>query len=111
MSDVDALPVASRKALALAGGAIKVARRRRRQTASDLANRLGVSLPTFRKLECGDPGVALGTFVTALWLLDLLDNFTGAVSPEQDRTGLALEIARLPKRVRRTRAESDLDDF
>jgi hypothetical protein len=71
--------------------------------------RLGVSLPTYRKLERGDPSVALGTFVTALWLLDLLGNFTRAIEPAQDRTGLALEIARMPQRVRLRKSESDLD--
>ena len=51
------------------GAAIRTARIRRRKTAAELARRLGVSLPTLRKLEAGDPGVSLGTFVTALWLL------------------------------------------
>jgi len=111
MSSIADLPVASRKALAVAGEAIKLARRRRRQTASDLALRLGVSLPTFRKLERGDPSVSLGTFVTALWLLDLLDNFTRAVNAESDRSGLTLEIARMPQRVRRTKAEMGIDEF
>jgi transcriptional regulator with XRE-family HTH domain len=105
------LPTTAAKALAIAGEAIRLARRRRRQTASDLAMRLGVSLPTFRKLERGDPSVSLGTFVTALWLLDLLESFSAAVNPAQDRTGLALEIARMPKRVRRTKSESELDRF
>ncbi len=111
MTAIAELPAAAAKALAIAGETIRLARRRRRQTASDLAMRLGVSLPTFRKLERGDPSVSLGTFVTALWLLDLLEGFSEAVNPAQDRTGLALEIARMPKRVRRTKSESELDRF
>lgn len=111
MSNLVQLPTAALKAMAIAGEAVRLARRRRRQTAADLAMRLGVSLPTFRKLEKGDPSVSLGTFVMALWLFDLLENFSGAVNPAQDRTGLALEIARMPKRIRRTKSESELDDF
>jgi transcriptional regulator with XRE-family HTH domain len=104
-------PPPSREALASLGETVRLARRRRRQTAADLAARLDVSLPTFRKLERGDPSVSLGTFVTALWLLDLLDNFTQAIHPDRDRTELALEIARMPQRIRRTKAEAELDDF
>jgi DNA-binding XRE family transcriptional regulator len=111
MSKLVTLPTAARKALLGAGETIRLARRRRRQTAADLAMRLGVSLPTFRKLEKGDPSVSLGTFVMALWLFDLLENFSGAVNSAQDRTGLALEIARMPKRIRRTKSEAELDDF
>jgi transcriptional regulator with XRE-family HTH domain len=111
MPQEDQLPTAVVRALAVAGEAVRLARHRRRQTAADLAMRLDVSLPTFRKLERGDPSVSLGTFVTALWLLDLLDNFAHAVDPAQDRTGLSLEIARMPKRVRRTKSELELDDF
>ena len=111
MNRAEQLPTTVQKSLAIVGEAVRLARRRRRQTASDLAMRLGVSLPTFRKLERGDPSVSLGTFVTALWLLDLLENFTGAVNPAQDKTGLALEIARMPQRVRRSKSESEIDDF
>ena len=111
MSNLVQLPAAAIKALAITGEAVKFARRRRRQTAADLAMRLGVSLPTFRKLERGDPSVSLGTFVMALWLLDLIENFTQAVNPAQDKTGLALEMARMPKRIRHTKSESEIDGF
>ncbi|WP_229170576.1 helix-turn-helix domain-containing protein [Bradyrhizobium altum] len=82
------------------GEAIRTARIRRRKTAADIAGRLGVSLPTLRKLETGDPGVSLGTFLTALWLLDLSPALMAALDPAKDEIGLTLEMARLPKRVR-----------
>jgi transcriptional regulator with XRE-family HTH domain len=88
------------------GAAIRTARIRRRKTAADLAQRLNVSLPTLRKLEAGDGGVSLGTFVTALWLLDLLKDFRTALDPANDRLGITLDLARISKRVRRTK---DLD--
>jgi hypothetical protein len=82
-------PVAD--ALPQIGAAIRTARIRRRKTASDLAQRLNVSLPTF---------------VTALWLLDLLQDFCAALDPANDRLGITLDLARISKRVRRTK---DLD--
>ena len=98
------------EALVQVGAAIRTARIRRRKTAAELARRLGVSLPTLRKLEAGDPGVSLGTFVTALWLLDLSGQACAALDPANDRVGMTLDLARMPKRVRRTK-ELNLDDL
>ena len=92
------------------GQAIKAARLRRRQPAADLASRVGVSLPTLRKLENGDPTVSLGVFAKAAWVLGLLPAIRHAVSPENDRLAAAIETGRLPSRARRPRALS-LDDL
>ena len=100
------LPAGVQSALAEAGGAIRVARLRRRQSARDFASRLGVTLPTLRKLERGEPGVALATFASALWLIGLLDRFRDLARPESDVLGNIIETARLPRRVRRTHDKS-----
>ena len=97
------LPAAVESALRELGQAVRVARLRRRQSAQDFASRLGVTLPTLRKLERGDPGVALATFVTALWLIGLLDRVRELARPESDVLGNMIETARLPRRVRRSR--------
>jgi hypothetical protein len=71
-----------------------------------------VTLPTLRKLERGDPGIALATFVSALWLIGLLDRLRDLAKPENDVLGNMLEIARLPKRVRKSAHEkSDHDEL
>ncbi len=57
------------------GKQLKAMRLQRNDRQSDFAARLGVSIPTLRKLEQGDPAVAIGTWVTAFWLLDRLDAF------------------------------------
>jgi transcriptional regulator with XRE-family HTH domain len=85
------------------GEAIRVGRLRRRQSAQDFASRLGVSLPTLRKLERGDPGVVVATFVTALWLLGLLDRLREFARPESDILGNLIDVTRLPKRIRKAR--------
>ncbi|MGE0719757.1 MAG: transcriptional regulator [Alphaproteobacteria bacterium] len=90
------------------GHGIRIARLRRRQTARDLADRIDVSLPTLLKLERGDAGVSLGTFATALWVLNLLEPVRDAVSPERDRIAGALAAMQAPKRARR-RKDPDLD--
>ncbi len=98
------------EALPRIGSSIRTARIRRRKTAADLARRLGVSLPTLRKLEAGDPGVSLGTFVSALWLLDLMPQVVGALDPAKDALGMTLDLARMPKRARQQRG-FDLADL
>ena len=104
------IPFPAVEALPKLGAAIRMARIRRRKTAADFARRLNVSLPTLRKLEAGDSGVSLGTFVTALWLLDFLPAMIEALDPATDKVGLTLDLARLPKRVRQ-RSEVNLDDL
>jgi transcriptional regulator with XRE-family HTH domain len=102
------LPAAVASALPELGQAVRVARIRRRQSAQDFASRLGVTLPTLRKLERGDPGVALATFVSALWLIGLLDRLRDLAKPENDVLGNMLESSRLPQRVRKS-AHDELD--
>jgi hypothetical protein len=102
------LPTAVLSALPELGEAIRVARLRRRQSARYFASRLGVSLPTLRKLERGDPGVTVATFVCALWLIGLLDRLRDLAKPESDIPGNVLEVSRLPRRVRKSR-DDELD--
>ena len=54
--------------------------RRRRLQAGEpqlrAAGRIGVSLPTYRKLEQGDPGAQVGAWIRALRLYGNLDDLT-----------------------------------
>ena len=102
------LPANVEAALLELGKSIRIARIRRRQSAQDFASRLGVTLPTLRKLERGDPGVAVATFVSALWLIGMLDRLRDLAKPESDVLGNILETSRLPQRVRRS-AHDELD--
>lgn len=86
------------------------ARRERRWTLAELADRAGVSAVTLRKVERGDPTVALGTAFEVATLLGI--ELFGA-----DRAGLADLVERgrdrlalLPARVREPAGELH-DDF
>jgi hypothetical protein len=52
-------------------------------------------------LERGDPTVALGTLVTAAFVLNLHDRLANLAAPASDELGLSLDERRLPKRIRR----------
>ena len=53
------------------GNRLKLARLRRKISMVAFAERTGVSRETLRRLEAGDPNVALGTYLRALTVLDL----------------------------------------
>lgn len=68
-----------------------------------LAERAMISLPTLRRVERGEPAVALGIYATVLFVLGFTGRLDRLAAPETDAIGLALEEERLPQRVRRPR--------
>lgn len=53
------------------GSAVKNQRIAQRQTAAQLAEQIKVSKPTISRLEKGDPGISVGTYLSALFFLGL----------------------------------------
>ncbi len=104
-----ALPVAMQKAILLLGQDITAARTRRRIPQRLLAQKMMVSLDTLQRLEKGDPGVSLGVVASALWALGLSERLKLLATPSHDTVGTTEELARLPRRVRRTTSNSPLD--
>ena len=80
------------------GLSLQNARKRRKITTILMAERLGISRGTLVKLERGHPGISIETFLTALMVLDKLDEVVGVL--ENDFLGSALMDKTLPKRVR-----------
>jgi hypothetical protein len=88
------------------GENIRTARRRRRIMVRELAERLYVSLPTVRRLERGDPSVAAGTYLTALFVLELAqDQITNLADPAKDQFGMTVDLSELPQRIYRKKNE------
>ena len=72
------------------GERLRIRRIDRGDTQTQFAARLGVSIPTYRRMERGDPGVALGHWVRALRLFGNLGAFDALLpvpllSPARDR--------------------------
>ncbi|VAW77846.1 hypothetical protein MNBD_GAMMA13-896 [hydrothermal vent metagenome] len=63
-----------RTALVELGERLKRRRLQAREPQARTAARLGVSLPTYRKLEKGDPSTQIGTWIRALRLYGSLDH-------------------------------------
>jgi transcriptional regulator with XRE-family HTH domain len=98
---------ATLEAVRLLGSQIRLARRERRWTEAELAERVGVTRPTIRKVEAGDPSVALGTAFEAATLLGL--PFFHA-DPERRATEAARVADRLAVLPQRSRRPARVDD-
>jgi transcriptional regulator with XRE-family HTH domain len=101
MASPGSIPFAAAQALRKLGRELALARRKRGISTSDMASRLSVSRDTLWRLERGDPTVALGTFATATFVLNLHDRLANLAAPASDEVGLGLDERRLPQRIRR----------
>ena len=98
------MPLPAERALRKLGHDLALARRKRGIATSDMAARLFVSRDTLWRLERGDPTVAIGTLVTATFILNLHDRLANLAAPASDELGLGLDERRLPKRIRRAKS-------
>ncbi|MBO9355989.1 helix-turn-helix domain-containing protein [Bordetella petrii] len=98
-----ALPRPVERALHRLGQDISTARRMRRLSQEDLAQRIGTSLSTVRRMEDGYPGTALHTFLRALQVLGRLEAVVQVMAMENDVLGMELVREQLPQRVRTSR--------
>ena len=97
------MPLPAVQALRKLGRDLALARRKRGISTADMAARLFVSRDTLWRLERGDPTVALGTLVTATFVLGLHARVANLAAPGRDDLVLSLDERRLPQRIRRPR--------
>lgn len=102
MSTSRPLPLPVKRALAKLGDDIRSARLRRRISTQIMAERAFITRTTLLKVERGDPGVALGTYATVLFILGLVARVEKLADITSDEVGLQLEEERLPKRIRQS---------
>lgn len=96
----DVLPLRVRKSLGKFGADLAIARRKRRLTVQMMAERAGISSATYKRVEKGDPTVGMGAYAMCTYVLGFGDIFGEVLDPGRDEQGLALDLERLPKRVR-----------
>jgi transcriptional regulator with XRE-family HTH domain len=104
----DLLPPAVRRSLSKFGQDLANARRKRRLTIAMMAERMGVAPNTYRRLEKGDPAVAMGAYAMALFVLGLGGALGDLADVRRDEVGLQLDEERLPKRVRVKKSPTSL---
>lgn len=74
---------------------IVIARKRRKETQAQWAQRLGVSQPTMARIERGDPSVAMASYVMCMWLINQAEGLADLVAPHKDMQSLEREVARV----------------
>jgi len=98
---LDTLPAAAQAGLRRLGADLSTARKRRRQSQREWAQRLQVSVPTLIRMEKGDPSVGMGVYATALWLMGRHTALAEVAAPEHDRNALEQDIEAVRQRSRR----------
>jgi hypothetical protein len=86
------LPPATLDALAKLGADLAVARLRRKESLASWSARMGVSVPTVMNMEAGEPGVSMGIYLTALWLIGRDSALAELASPAQDEGAIELDV-------------------
>ena len=74
------------------GANLSIARKRRKESLKAWAGRIGVSEPTLSRMERGDPGVAFGTYATALWMIGSAQAIPELAAPQFDLGALESEV-------------------
>lgn len=90
------------------GEDISLARRARKMSAQDFADRIGISRATLHRLETGDPGVGINTLAVALHALGRLDALIDIADPMHDATTMMQLREAVPRRVNKPRKKADV---
>ena len=86
------MPPATIGALEQLGANLAVARLRRKESLASWASRLGVSVPTLMRVEAGEPGVGIGIYAAALWLIGCDGDLAQLATPASDRGALEIDV-------------------
>jgi transcriptional regulator with XRE-family HTH domain len=111
MEKTNTIPLPVTRSLARLGQAMSLARRRRHFSQQDLAERMGASVTTVRRMEAGYPGTALLHFARAMQVFGELGQLDQLLDTPQDTIGLALMDEQLPQRVRKSRKTTESGAF
>ena len=87
------------------GSRLRAERLRRNDTQAIFSARLGISVPTLRKMESGDPGVLVGYWLAALNVLDRAGDLDAVLAAPEDlfakydqmKTALPRRASRRPR--------------
>lgn len=94
------VPIPVGRAIQKLGSDISLARRRRHISQASLAERMGASLSTVRRMEKGDARIPIHFFARALHVFGEIQALEHLLDTPNDEIGLSLMDERLPKRVR-----------
>ena len=104
------LPLPVERALRKLGHDLSLARRRRRMTQASLAERIGASTMTVRRMEQGNPLIPLQYLARAMQVFGELERIRDSLDTANDAIGLTLMDEQVPRRVRSPRKKAGKPD-
>ena len=104
-SEKPVTPLPVTRAIEKLGGDLALARRRRHISQASLAERIGASLNTVKRLEKGDPRVPLHFVARTLHVFGEIERLSQLLDTSEDAIGLTLMDAQLPQRIRARKAD------
>ena len=111
MPSFNPIPLPVSRSLIHLGEGISLARRRRHLSQLELAQRIGTSINTVRRMEAGHPGTALVHVARSLQIFGELDKLDKLLDTAQDSIGLVLMDEKLPKRIRKSKVTIETGAF
>jgi transcriptional regulator with XRE-family HTH domain len=99
------LPLPVDRAIQKLGLDLSLARRRRHISQASLAERIGASLNTVKRMEKGDPRVPLHFVARTLHVFGDIERLSQLLDTSQDQIGLVLMDEQLPKRIRARKSQ------
>lgn len=94
-------PAPVERAVAKLGRDLSLARRRRHLSQQSLAERIGASVSTVKRMEKGDLRVPLHFVARALHVFGELERLGSLIDSAKDDIGLTLADEQLPQRIRK----------
>lgn len=101
------IPPPVQRAIEKLGADIALARRRRRISQASLAERMGASVSTVKRLENGDLRVPIHFIARALHVFGEIEHLANLLDTAEDAIGLALMDDQLPQRIRARKLTPD----
>jgi ribosome-binding protein aMBF1 (putative translation factor) len=92
-------PLPVQRAIQKLGNDVSLARRRRHISQVSLAERIGASVSTIRRLEAGDLRIPIHFVARVLHVFGEIDALNRLLDTAQDDIGLTLMDEQLPKRI------------
>ena len=105
------LPLPVQRSLLRLGEGLSMARRRRHLSQSDMAERMGTTANTVRRMEAGSPGTSIQHLAKALQILGELDKLDALLESKNDSIGLMMMDEKLPKRIRKSKITPETGGF
>lgn len=88
------------------GARLRKERLRRNESQVTFAARIGVSIPTLRKMESGGTGITIGSWVMALEILDRGADIDGLLAEHDDLFSRFEALTTTPARKRASREKT-----